>query len=434
MIKLFTLLSHTCMALFCFTSVLLPKTVSAQISMGRDSTSYSQNFDALPDSGTAVWESGTSYIEGWTVQRTKNTNTIVANHGNNIGGNLYSYGSIGSKERALGSMSSLLAGEYAWGVLLQNNTGDTIDHIDISYVGEQWRITNKTAPEHRILFFYAVSSDPSTFKLSPKSDEGWVPYPELNFYGPHFKVQGRALDGNAPANKRSLAATIPVNIPNGHYIMLRWKDEDEYEADHGLAIDDFSMSWSVRPEQPITILPVELLHFIARSYDAAVELQWQTASEDQNDYFVVERSSDGGTFESLGKVDGAGTTALGASYEFVDEQPLPALAYYRLKQVDEDGSFTFSSIVAVTRAVAGRQVAQVFPTITTDYLQVNLGQERKARTAFVTDMVGKQLLHQTIEKDTLQHTFNVNGLRSGTYILVLQDEQGQRQVTRFIKR
>lgn len=432
--KNFTLLRQVGLALLCITAISLPDMAVAQISMERTLTNYKQDFDALPDTATAIWENGTSYMDSWFVQRTKQAhNTIVANNGSSNTGALYSYGTNGSRERALGALSSLNAGEFAWGVLLQNNTNDTIHQVDVSFYGEQWRISNKTAGEHKIAFYYAISDKKESFNLSPKADASWVPYPDLDFKSPHFFAEGKRLNGNAPANRIFLAAELVVDIPAGHYLMLRWKDADELEADHGLAIDDFSITWSVKPDQPIVVLPVELVRFTARSSGAVVQLQWLTASEMQNDYFAVERSSDGHVFESIGKVAGNGTTAQGATYSFIDEQPLAHVSYYRLKQVDEDGSYSYSSVVAVTRA-AITSIAKVYPTLTSDKLQVNVEQKGLLQQMVVLDMMGKQFLRKPLDKNAIHHQIDVSSLSEGSYVLVLLDEQGQRQTTRFMKR
>ncbi|MFD3000541.1 T9SS type A sorting domain-containing protein [Pontibacter toksunensis] len=401
--------------------------------MERSHTNYTQNFDILPDSGTAVWANGTSYMAGWSVQRTKQTSSIIANDGSSNTGAFYSYGSNGSKERALGAISSLNAGEFAWSVLLQNTTGDTIHHVDISFYGEQWRISNKTAGEHKIAFYYALSDKKESFDLSPRADAKWVPYPDLDFKSPHFFTEGKRLNGNASANRAFLATQLTVNIPDGHYLMLRWKDADELEADHGLAIDDFSITWSVKPDEPLVVLPVELVRFTARNSGAVVQLQWLTASEFQNDFFSIERSSNGHIFESIGRVAGNGTTAQGAAYGFKDEYPLVGTSYYRLKQVDEDGSHSYSSVVAVTRTAATK-LAKVYPTLTSNKLEISVEQIGTKQQVLVMDMMGRQVLQKKLDKTSLQHTLDVSNLSDGSYVLVLLDEQGQRQTTRFMKR
>jgi hypothetical protein len=94
-------------------------------------------------------------------------------------------------------------------------------------------------------------------------------------------------------------------------------------------------------------LPVELLYFHAQPVNDAVNVDWETASESGNDYFTVERSSDGFSFESLTQVGGSGTTHETQVYTFSDLQPLQGVSYYRLKQTDFDGEERYSATVPV---------------------------------------------------------------------------------------
>lgn len=97
-----------------------------------------------------------------------------------------------------------------------------------------------------------------------------------------------------------------------------------------------------------SMLPVELLSFDAKESDGGALLRWTTASERGNDYFVVERSAQGFEFEELLRVQGDGDSQSMQEYEAVDEAPLPGISYYRLRQVDEDGTSSLSSVVALT--------------------------------------------------------------------------------------
>lgn len=97
-------------------------------------------------------------------------------------------------------------------------------------------------------------------------------------------------------------------------------------------------------------LPVELVSFSADMIDQLVQLNWTTASELNNDYFFIQRSANGTEFENIGKVQGAGTKSSTTHYQFVDENPLPDVAYYRLRQTDFDGKTSFSSVVSVDRS------------------------------------------------------------------------------------
>jgi len=404
---------------------------AAQVSMSKYKTEYAQNFDVLPSSGTATWEDGAAYMPGWYVQRTIASNLLTANAGSSNTGGLYSYGNNSAADRALGSISSFKAGEFAYGLLLQNNTGDTITQLNISYYGEQWRISNKTAPQHQIAFFYAISTDAASFNLSPASDRNWIAYPELNFKGPHYKPEeGSALNGNATENRQLLSASIPVTIPDGAYVMLRWKDVDETESDHGLAIDDFNLTWNINSPD---VLPVELVNFTAEPKIDDVEITWQTASEEQNDFFIVERGADERGFEGIGRVQGNGTTTLRNSYTFLDKWPVAGTAYYRLKQVDEDGSYTYSAAVSVTRSAASGSIAKVYPTTTSELLNINWEGQSLLQQAMVVDARGRQVLQQKLSDNTTQQVVDVSRLRSGMYVLVLLDEKGQRITSRFIK-
>jgi hypothetical protein len=100
-------------------------------------------------------------------------------------------------------------------------------------------------------------------------------------------------------------------------------------------------------DQSVT-LPVELTSFFARATANTIKLSWQTASEKNNDFFLVEKMKADQTFESIGKVKGAGTTVAQTNYSFIDEKPKLGNNYYRLKQTDEDGKFVYSQVVHVS--------------------------------------------------------------------------------------
>lgn len=384
--------------------------------MDKNLSFYSQNFDGLPASGSAVWESGGNFFPGWTVARTVAGNAIVANNGSSNIGNLYSYGTTGNTERALGSVSTGLAsrGEYAYGLLLQNNTGDVITEIDLSYIGEQWRVGELAAMEQKLTFWYAIKSD-KNFNLSPSSDLGWVAVKNLDFASPIFGLNGTNLNGNLGANRRQLNQTLIVNIPAGHYLMLRWKDADDMFADHGLAVDEFSIAWRNAPK-PSKVLPVELSKFVVKSVDRQVKLEWETASERDNDYFAIERSSDGHHFTELTTIKGKGTTAFLSTYSFTDTNPIIGTSYYRLKQVDYSQAFEYSKVIDI-HFKDDAEVVMVYPTIVTELLTVS-GQEVDQQNEIrIIDSSGKQVLTSRV-MGTL-FTINISSLKAGFYTIII---------------
>jgi predicted extracellular nuclease len=204
---------------------------------------YTQSFDTLPASGSATWTNN-STIPGWFHARTGTGTTIVANDGSSNAGNLYSYGTGTATDRALGSLGSGNAaiGNLFWGVRLQNTTGSTITQLNVSYTGEQWR--NSGAAAQTVAFSYLVGSPTVTGSLAEFQSAG-VAVPQLDFTSPITGGTASALNGNLAANRVTLTHSITgLSIPNGTEIMLRWSDPDHTGVDHGLSIDDFSVTAS----------------------------------------------------------------------------------------------------------------------------------------------------------------------------------------------
>jgi len=114
-----------------------------------------------------------------------------------------------------------------------------------------------------------------------------------------------------------------------------------------------------------TPLPVELLSFEGRALSAtSALLEWRTATERDNDYFTVERSTNGQDWAPLGVQDGAGNSATELSYSMVDRAAPGGLCYYRLRQTDLDGTSTWSDVVPVrfSEAVDNRPFAYPNPS------------------------------------------------------------------------
>jgi len=110
-----------------------------------------------------------------------------------------------------------------------------------------------------------------------------------------------------------------------------------------------------------SILPVELVNFRATATEFGNLLQWETASERDNDFFEVQRSGDTQNWEAVAKIPGNGNSDVIISYEYLDLNPQPGRNFYRLKQVDFDGAFEFSYIVSViTGQLPQFQIQKIF--------------------------------------------------------------------------
>lgn len=107
---------------------------------------------------------------------------------------------------------------------------------------------------------------------------------------------------------------------------------------------------------PLTIsstpLPVTMQSFTATASNNRVLLKWSTATEIDNDYFTIERSANGSTWNQIGTVDGAGNSTSVLNYQFTDNQPLSGVSYYRIKQTDFDNHFSYSDTRQIQDAAA----------------------------------------------------------------------------------
>lgn len=98
------------------------------------------------------------------------------------------------------------------------------------------------------------------------------------------------------------------------------------------------------------VLPIELANFTGNAVDNSVLLSWETASEHNNDFFELERSTDGVSFSLLSKIDSKakeGNSLRNLKYSAIDEAPIKGISYYRIKQTDFDGKFRYAGIISV---------------------------------------------------------------------------------------
>jgi hypothetical protein len=228
------------------TLCLLPMALSAQINITTSGNS-TENFNSLLNTGSVNDWFDNSTIPNYFAQRSGFGTTYQAGTGSSTVGNLYSFGAAGSSERALGSVGSSngSAGNFAYGVLMQNNSGFNLDQLSVSYTLEQWRNGGNTTPDE-VTVWYKTSSS-SISNLSPGDNIGWTQITVLTTASPINILGAGLLDGNLGANQVLLSnISIPnLFVPNGHFIMIKWEDIDHAGNDDGLGIDDVDIAWTV---------------------------------------------------------------------------------------------------------------------------------------------------------------------------------------------
>ena len=175
-------------------------------------------------------------------------------------------------------------------------------------------------------------------------------------------------------------------------------------------------------------LPLELLTFKAQTTrQNTVKLNWATINEERFDFFMLERSRDGRSFSTLQKVDGKGGD-FETFYSAIDANPYEGSNYYRLQQVDTDGTFVYSNTIAVEVEIHNGQI-KVFPNPSSDHILVSTTFTGEIQ-ADLYDMQGNQL--QSLAWEMEQFNMNVSELPPGLYFLHIRAE-GRSFVTKFNK-
>lgn len=217
---------------------------------------------------------------------------------------------------------------------------------------------------------------------------------------------GGVATGTTVLSSTSLTFVIPVGTPLGSATIT---------GTFGIAIGTFLVT---------APLPVELVRFAAGRQAEAVRVEWATATEKNNAYFEVQRSATGKEFSSIARVEGVGNSSRLQSYLILDQRPLPGTSYYRLRQVDLDGTASFSPVVAV----APSKELVLYPNPAHDelYLQYPSGPSRYR----VLSLPGQVVLEGSAP--TGSATLNLASLPAGLYQLELTSDAG-RMVRKFIK-
>ena len=173
-------------------------------------------------------------------------------------------------------------------------------------------------------------------------------------------------------------------------------------------------------------LPVELLDLKAEVQGEKVRVSWITVSEKNNDYFIVEKSIDAKNFEEVGRVPAKTSTSALNNYEIFDANPYQAINYYRLKQFDKNGKFTYSKIISIKMGKNTANNLSIYPNPTTnnEFVVDLKGTDLAGAQVTVTDMLGKTVYSTKIEQNGSFQTIRPNiTLANGMYIVTVQTNE-----------
>ena len=166
-------------------------------------------------------------------------------------------------------------------------------------------------------------------------------------------------------------------------------------------------------------LPIDLIYFTAKpSENDHVKLEWATASEENNDYFTIERSENSIEWEVVTTLNGKGSDNQRNEYYSIDDRPYPGISYYRLKQTDFDGTFTYSPIKSVQIELT--QKINIYPNPSRGSFTIKTGFELENASIQVIDLTGRYI-QSSVTKEQFSAEVNLVNSPSGIYILELRD-------------
>lgn len=309
--------------------------VGTSISLTAVGTAYSQNFNTL--SSTAGSTTNNLTITGWYLTETgggaRDNEQYAVDTGGSNTGDTYSYGSSGNSERALGGLQSgsLIP---TFGAAFTNNTGSSITQLEISYVGEQWRL-GATGRADRIDFQYSTDATSLTTGT-------WNDVNDLDFSSPITTGTTGALNGNDVANRVTKSFTITgINIPNGSNFWIKWTDLNATSSDDGLAVDDFSITPNSGASIPNPPVAINAENVSANGFTA----KWNASAGATKYYLDVSTSN---TFAAGSFVPGYENKDVGAN----TSQSVSGLTentpyHYRVRAFNEAGTSDNSNTITV---------------------------------------------------------------------------------------
>lgn len=225
-----------------------------------------------------------------------------------------------------------------------------------------------------------------------------------------------------------------------HFDLATWQDEGNGVTTGTTAAGTVTSAAAVTYFSPFTIgfipitpLPIEMIRFDGICTGNAVLLKWITATETGNDFFTIERSIDGIAFSQIGTMNGAGNSTQVLNYKFDDADPFAGTNYYRIKQTDNNGRYSYSKIIAVDAKDCESQNLQlVHALFNSDNLEIDYAHAKGPVTIEVYNAAGR-LLSQTTNLPT-DSKFQIDAASWSKSIYFIRVSDGMSSESRTILR
>lgn len=282
----------------------------------------------------------------------------------------------------------------------------------------------------------AIQPNTGPTGLVPMS--GHDPNPDGELLG--FKLQTLPSPNEGTVYVNGLPAKANVLVPTNHASMLAFVPQKNYVGKSAFTYVSVNKQGLVSAAAAFTLpvtapLPVELVDFTATAQNGAAHLRWVTASEQNCDYFTVERSFNGTTFATVTQLSGQGTKPTATTYAVTDTggsagTSLLGQVYYRLRQVDASGTAYYSGVRTVLFSPTAPAEVSCYPNPTSGRLYLKLPVAGGAHLAVYS--AAGALVSRTYSATT-ESVLDVEHLLAGLYLLVVQPMAGKASTIRFEK-
>lgn len=272
----------------------------------------------------------------------------------------------------------------------------------------------------------------NSFSGTATSDDGSTVSPDVVWDGRYFVVQNQGLEDFSAEVCIDISSAPGISDAGKLVLLTReaadtgWSPLDSsLDGDRLCATTTSFSQFAVGGNSSSNTLPVELASFEVEANGDAARLQWETVSETRSDGFAVQRETDRG-FETLGFVEGAGTTTESTRYSYTAEDLGPGTHVFRLKQIDLDGSSTLTDPVSVQiQMQEAVKLEAPAPSPASGNAMLSFAVKEQAETSIVLyNTLGQRIatvyegVPQAGEEQTVR--IDATGLPSGAYFLRLE--------------
>ncbi len=178
---------------------------------------------------------------------------------------------------------------------------------------------------------------------------------------------------------------------------------------------------------PSVPLPLNLTRFEGAINDTKDDLNWETQYEVNTSHFVVEHSRDGLRFLELGMVTAYNNSAISNQYSFTNKKPKNGNNFYRLKMIDLDGKFVYSSIIVLTRTETNFSII-AFPNPTAEFLNIKLANQSDETSIIIHDASGKFISSKVLPKEVSDTSVDLTNCTNGYLFVTIKNESTSKTI------